>query len=55
MQVERTWGQLQVSGERVSNAWETCPRDGDNTSNGVLIPDKTTESHGSAVKGGLYM
>ena len=51
MQVERGWGQLQPSGERVSNAWETCPRDGDNTSNEVLIPNETTGPHGPEVKG----
>ena len=28
----------EYSGERVSNAWETCLRAGDNTPNGVLIP-----------------
>ena len=55
MQVERGWGQLQPSGERVSSAWETYPLDGDNTSNEVLIPDKTTELHGSAVKDGLCL
>ena len=55
MQVERGWGKLQSSGERVSSAWETYPLDGDNTSNEVLIPDKTTGSHGSVVKDGLCL
>jgi len=39
MQVEResTFG-CEYSGERVSNAWETCPQVGNNSSNGLLIP-----------------
>ena len=28
------------SGERVSNAWVTCPEDRDNIPKGMLIPDK---------------
>ena len=43
----------EYSGERVSNAWEIYPLVGDNIPNGVLIPHKTTESHGLVVKGGL--
>ncbi|GMQ60691.1 hypothetical protein AN1V17_50940 [Vallitalea sediminicola] len=38
------------SGGRVSNAWVTCPMQGDNTLKSVLIPHKTTESHDSVVK-----
>jgi hypothetical protein len=48
-------GNSGFSGERVSNAWEICPRDRDNTPNGVLIPDKTTGPHGPEVKGGLCL
>ena len=40
-----------LSGERVSNAWVTCPRVGDNSWKRLLIPHKTTEPHGSGVKG----
>jgi len=43
----------EYSGERVSNAWETCPRVGDNTPNGVLIPHVMAGSHGPVIKGGL--
>ena len=39
------------SGERVSNTWVTCPRDRDNSSKGLLIPDNLLESHGSGSKG----
>ena len=39
------------SGRRVSNTWVTCPRDGDNISKEVLIPDDTTWSHDRVVKG----
>ena len=39
MQVERTNQQWFVSGERVSNALVTCPKDGDNRSKDLLIPD----------------
>ncbi len=40
MQVEResTFG-CEYSGERVSNTWATCPKDRDNSSKGLLIPD----------------
>ena len=31
-----------VSGERVSNAWVTCPEVWDNSSKGLLIPDVVT-------------
>ncbi len=44
-----------VSGARVSNAWVICPQDGDNLPKGGLIPNKTTESVDSEVKGGLYL
>ena len=33
---------FEVSGERVSNAWITCPSSRDNTPKGVLIPDGQT-------------
>jgi hypothetical protein len=33
---------IALSGERVSNAWVTCPEDGDNSSKGLLIPDEAT-------------
>ena len=44
-----------LSGERVSNAWATCPLDGDNIPKGVLIPNVTAISHEDAVKDGLYL
>ena len=31
---------MTLSGERVSNAWVTCPEDRDNSSKGLLIPDE---------------
>ena len=40
-----------LSGERVSNAWVTCLRVGDNSWKRLLIPHKTTGSHGPEVKG----
>ena len=43
------------SGGRVSNAWATCPLDGDNIPKGVLIPNVTAISHEDAVKDGLYL
>ena len=54
MQVERcSEGQLsEWSGERVSSAWETCPRVGDNLSNEWLIPNVVSEGHPLATKGG---
>ena len=47
----RSFGML-TSGARVSNTWVICPGDRDNTSKGVLIPDKPTDSSESAGKGG---
>ena len=44
-----------LSGGRVSNAWATCPLDGDNIPKGVLIPNVTAISHEDAVKDGLYL
>ncbi len=38
MQVERTRGQLLVSGERLSNTYVTCPPEGDNPGKLGLIP-----------------
>ena len=57
MQVERSLESLlfKLSGERVSNAWATCPLDGDNIPKGVLIPNVTAISHEDAVKDGLYL
>ena len=48
MQVEREriLRGTEYSGKRVSNAWETCPSVGDNTSNEVLIPNTIIGSHG---------
>ena len=40
------------SGRRVSNTWAICPRDGDNTSKEVLIPDDISGSHDLEIKGG---
>ena len=41
-----------TSGKRVRNAWVTCPRAGDNTSKGVLIPHKPKASMEAAGKAG---
>ena len=38
------------SGGRVSNAWVTCLIQGDNIVKTMLIPHKTTASHGAGVK-----
>ena len=38
------------SGGRVSNAWVTCPVQGDNSWKRLLIPHKTTAPHGAGVK-----
>ncbi len=38
MQVNRTRGQLLVSGERLSNTYVTCPPEGDNLGKPGLIP-----------------
>jgi hypothetical protein len=46
---------FEYSGERVSNAWETCLRAGDNVPNGALIPHNTETGHPDSVKDGLYM
>ena len=40
------------SGKRVRNTWGTCPTAWDNTSKGVLIPDRLMGSHGPIRKGG---
>ena len=45
----------EYSGKRVSNAWETSPSIGDNTPNGVLIPNTIISSHDGLMKGGLYL
>ena len=41
------------SGKRVSNAWATCPREGDNTAKAVLIPHENGKPHGFPLKDGL--
>ena len=51
MQVGRWGEQSNHSGGRVSNTWVTYPRDGDNTSKEVLIPDDITRSHDLVIKG----
>ena len=40
-----------LSGERVSNAWVTCPEAGDNSSKGLLIPHVVAKVRGFASKG----
>ena len=44
------WKRVQLSGERVSNTWATCLSVGDNIWKRMLIPHKTTVSHGTGVK-----
>ena len=39
------------SGRRVSNTWAIYPRDGDNISKEMLIPDNISEPHGLLIKG----
>ncbi len=41
---------ISFSGGRVSNAWVTCHTQGDNREKFLLIPHKTTGSHGPGVK-----
>lgn len=55
MQVERTEGSLlpEVSGERVSNTWATCPVDWDNIEKSVLIPDDRMSVHAFLLKDGF--
>jgi hypothetical protein len=57
MQVERESAPQGVlkSGKRVSNAWETFLNVGDNTPNGVLIPNEITRPHGFVMKDGLCL
>ena len=47
MQVERLFLEQSEngSGERVSNTWVTCPREGDNLPKGELIPLTPLESN----------
>ncbi len=40
-----------LSGERVSNAWVTCPEEWDNSSKGLLIPHDIIEIRGFMMKG----
>jgi hypothetical protein len=42
------------SGERVSNALVTCPKERDNSSKGLLIPHVVTETRGSVSKGAIH-
>jgi len=42
----------QVSGGRVSNAWMTCPWEGDNSWKRLLIPHKLCKQEGWHRKGG---
>ena len=55
MQVERGFKRnlffLNASGGRVSNAWITYPKDGDNAGKLVLIPDTLAGMHIPARKG----
>ena len=39
-----------LSGGRVSNAWATCPVQGDNSWKRLLIPHKRTASHDAVGK-----
>ena len=39
-----------LSGGRVSNAWATCPVQGDNSRKRLLIPHKPAVPHGTAGK-----
>jgi hypothetical protein len=39
------------SGERVSNTWVICPRDGDNLAKAGLIPDSAIPPHEGMAKG----
>ncbi len=41
----------QVSGERASNTFLTCPGLGDSSPKGELIPDDADGSHGLSAKG----
>ena len=40
-----------ASGKRVSNAWATCRKDGDNIPKGVLIPNVVYKAHALYIKG----
>jgi hypothetical protein len=55
MQVERgetePQGEVEPSGERVSNTWVTCLEDRDNGSKESLIPDNVLVLHGTGKKG----
>ncbi len=42
-----------LSGERVSNALVTCPKVGDNSSKGLLIPHVILEVRGLRIKGAI--
>ena len=49
-QILSGWRTLWLSGGRVSNAWVTCPVQGDNSWKRLLIPHKPTEAHDWAGK-----
>ena len=55
MQVERSFELSllddKLSGGRVSNAWVTCPGEGDNTAKVVLIPHEAIKLHDLRAKG----
>ena len=44
------WRIFEVSGGRVSNAWRTCPVQGDNNQKWLLKPHKRTVPHGTVWK-----
>ena len=50
MQVEREFLLGDESGARVSNAYATCPGQGDSPEKSGLIPHKIKEPHGFIIK-----
>ncbi len=42
-----------LSGERVRNAWVTCPEGGDTSSKGLLIPHVVEEVRGFSTEGAI--
>ena len=50
MQVERDFPSGEESGARVSNAYATCPRQGDSPEKSGLIPHMVIESHDFMIK-----
>ena len=57
MQVEGHRGEEQslppATGARVSNAYATCPLQGDNPEKSGLIPHNIVKLHGFAIKGAI--